>query len=70
MDGKTEQSVCTAFCTVFHKSATKTLEMLCEARQWFLDGIHVLRQAKYRLKMMNIQGYQVPAKQQKILKKI
>jgi hypothetical protein len=31
MDGKIEQCVCIKFCVKLGKSATKTLEMLCEA---------------------------------------
>jgi hypothetical protein len=31
MDGKIEQHVCIKFCTKLGKSATETLEMLCEA---------------------------------------
>jgi hypothetical protein len=31
MDGKTEQRVCIKFCVKLGKSATDTLEMLCEA---------------------------------------
>jgi hypothetical protein len=31
MDGKIEQCVCIKFCVKLGKSATETLEMLCEA---------------------------------------
>jgi hypothetical protein len=31
MDGKIEQRVCINFCVKLGKSATETLEMLCEA---------------------------------------
>jgi hypothetical protein len=31
MDSKFEQHVCTKFCVKLGKSATETLEMLCEA---------------------------------------
>jgi hypothetical protein len=31
MDGKIEQHVCIKFCMKLGKSATETLEMLCEA---------------------------------------
>jgi hypothetical protein len=31
MNGKTEQRVCIKFCVKLGKSATETLEMLCEA---------------------------------------
>jgi hypothetical protein len=31
MDGKMKQYVCIKFCAKLGKSATKTLEMLCEA---------------------------------------
>jgi hypothetical protein len=31
MDGKIEQCVCIKFCVKLGKSATKTLEMFCEA---------------------------------------
>jgi hypothetical protein len=76
MDGKTEQHVCIKFCVKLSKSATETLEMICEGfrehslrRQQFLNGIHVSRPAKCQLKMTNVQGDQAPAKRQKMLNK-
>jgi hypothetical protein len=73
MDGKIEECVCISFYRKLSKSATKTLEMLPEASgeqssQLLLNGIHVSRPVKCQLKMMNIQGYQAPAKRQKMLK--
>jgi hypothetical protein len=54
------------------KSAIKTLEMLCEtfgehSLSW--NGIHVSRPVECQLNKTNVQGYQAPAKQQKMLKK-
>jgi hypothetical protein len=76
MDGKIKQRVCIKFCMKLSKSATKTLEILCEAfeehslsRMAVLDGIHVSRLGKCQLKMTNIQGDEAPAKRPKMLKK-
>jgi hypothetical protein len=33
---------------------------ILEARQQFLNGIHVSRLVECQMKMMNIQGYQAP----------
>jgi hypothetical protein len=72
MDGKTEQSVCIKFHMKLSKTATKTLEVLCEAfgkqllsRQQFLKGIHISRLVECQLKMTNVQGDQAPTKRQK-----
>jgi hypothetical protein len=40
MDGKIEQRVCIKFCVKLGKTATETVEMLCEA-----FGEHSLRQS-------------------------
>jgi hypothetical protein len=76
MDGKIEQCVCMKFCVQLGKSATETLEMLCEtfgehslSQTVVLNGIHVSRLVKCQLKMVNVQDGQAPAKQQKMLKK-
>jgi hypothetical protein len=76
MDGKIEQRVCTKFCVNLSKFATETLEMLREAfgehslsQTAVSDGIHVSRPVECQFKMMNVQGVQAPAKQQKNLKK-
>jgi hypothetical protein len=77
MDGKIKQHVCIKFCVKLDKSATKTLEMLCEAFRehsssqtvFFFNGIHVSRPVECQLKMMNVQGDHAPAKRQKMLKK-
>jgi hypothetical protein len=45
------------------------LENYLQAVEWGLNGIHVLRPVECQLKVMNIQGYQALAKQQKMLKK-
>jgi hypothetical protein len=76
MDGKIDQCVCIKFCVKLSKSATKAIEMLreafgehSEAGQWFVNGIHISRPGECQLKMTNFQGDQIPAKQQKMLKK-
>jgi hypothetical protein len=70
MDGKIGQHVCMKFCVQLSKSATVTLEMLCEAfGQGFLNDIHVSRLVKCQLKMTNAQGDKAPTKRQKMLKK-
>jgi hypothetical protein len=71
MGDKVEQRVYIKFYLKCGKSTTKTLEILHEAfgaRQLFLNGIHISIPVKCQLKM-NFQGYQAPAKQQKMLKK-
>jgi hypothetical protein len=69
MDSKLKQRVHIKFCVKLSKSTTKTLEMLHETfGQRFLSGIHVLRPVEYQLKMKNVQGYQLSAEQQKMLK--
>jgi hypothetical protein len=57
MDGKFEQRVCIKFCVKLGKSATETLEMLCEAfgehslsRTAVFNGIHVSRTVECQLK--------------------
>jgi hypothetical protein len=69
MDGNIEQCVCIKICAKLGKSATETLEMLCEA-----FGEHSLtltvvfewhsrfRPAKCHLKLTNVQDDQAPAK--------
>jgi hypothetical protein len=67
MDSKMEQRVYIKFCVKLGKSATETLEMLCEA-----FGEHSLRRAAVfewhsrfkagQLKMTNVQDDQAPAK--------
>jgi hypothetical protein len=69
MDGKTEQCACSKFCVKLGKSATRTLEMLCEAfgehslyQTVVSNGIQVSRPVKSQLKMTNIKCDQEPAK--------
>jgi hypothetical protein len=68
MDGKIEQHVCIKFCVKLGKSATKMLEMLCEA-----FGEHSLIQtaasewhSRFKAGRVsvedNVQGNQAPAK--------
>jgi hypothetical protein len=59
MDGKIEQCVCIKFCVKLGKSATETLEMLCEAfeehslsQTAVLNGIHISRPVECQLKIM------------------
>jgi hypothetical protein len=75
MDSQIEQRVCITFCVKLCKSATGILKMLHEAfREYslaenrFLSGIHVSRRADCQLKMTKFQGFQAPAKRQKMLK--
>jgi hypothetical protein len=69
MDGKIEQCACIKFYMQLAKSATKTLEMLCEAfgkhslsRTVVLNGIHFSKPVECQLKMTNVQGNQPPEK--------
>jgi hypothetical protein len=75
-DGKIKQHVCIKFYVKLSKSDTETIEILREvledillARQWFLNGIDVSKVVMCQLEMMNVQGDQAPAKQQKMLRK-
>jgi hypothetical protein len=47
----------------------RLLENILQARQLFLNGIHVSRLVECQVTMTNVQGDQAPAKQQKMLKK-
>jgi hypothetical protein len=68
MDGKIEQQVCTKFCMKLGKSATETLEMLCEAfgehslSRTAVFEWHSRFKTDCQLKMTNVQGDQAPAK--------
>jgi hypothetical protein len=72
MDGKIKHHVCIQFCVKLGKSTAENLEMLREAfgehslsRTRFLNGIRVSKLVKCRLKTVNVQGGQAPAKRQK-----
>jgi hypothetical protein len=76
INGKIKQHVCIKFCVTLGKSATETLEMLHEAfgehslsHTAVFNGIHVSRPIKCQLKMTDVQGDEVSAKRQKMLKK-
>jgi hypothetical protein len=64
MDGKIEQCVCIKFCVKLGKSATETLEMLCESfgghsLSWTaVFGWH----SCFKAGRMSVQGDQAPAK--------
>jgi hypothetical protein len=69
IDGKIGQRVCIKYCVKLGKFAIETLDMLCEAfgehslsRTAVCNGIHISRPVECKLKMMNVQGDQEPAK--------
>jgi hypothetical protein len=76
MGGKIKQRVCIKFGEKLSKSITETLEMLHEAfgehsSSWtvVLECHSLFKVVECQLKLMNIQGNQLPSKQYKMLRK-